>query len=897
MRDWAAFVRQKLGRLRVRPERESEIIAELAQQLEQAYSESRAAGASDADAVRRAEAQIGDWKKLSREIDAAEAPAEPAPEYRGGLWSGAWQDVRYALRFLKRNPGFAAIAVATLAFGIGGNTAIFTMVDALLLRDLPYREPDRLMAIETRRVDQPEIAPWTSAADFYDLRERARSFSALTALSPVWNVVLTGQGQAEQLEALYVSGGFFGMLGVNAALGRTFHADEDVRGNPRNVVVLSHSFWQRRMNGSRDAIGQNLRLDGGAYTVIGVLPAAFRWVGEPLSGTASAIDVWFPMATNPLTNSLRSVRYLKVVAQRRPGVSLEQSRDEIRRIWAGLAAQYPEFDKGYVSDGLPLRDQVTGKLRVTMLLLLGTVGFVLLMICANVANLLLARAVLRQREITVRVAVGASAWRLVRQLLTEGLVLSAIGGIAGIPLAYAGLRALIAAGPDSLIHGDEIRLDVRALLFTSAAVMLCAILAGLPTAWRMVRAQLASALRESGRGLVSGHHRLRSALVVVQVTAALVLLVGAGLLVRSFQRLLSVPPGFDSRNLVTIATQMPSVARTPAQRRAIYETIRGSLLAQPGVANVACVSRLPFQGKNLGTWAYIEGRDTPGAPGVEVEYRVATSSYFDTMGIRLKAGRLYDERDDANPQSVVVINEAMAQRLWPGENAVGKRVKLTSTPQNAPWIAVIGVVANVRHFGLEVDPRPEVYRPYGVNPLGAPILVVRTKGDAAGMLPALRAKVRAVHPEIPTYNEFVMESLVARSTVERRFVMLLLAGFAAAAMLLAGLGIYGTVSQVVAQRTQEIGVRMALGASPAEVMRLVLGQGLRLMAGGGVAGLAAAVGLAWLMRAMLFEIAPLDPLAFGGAALMLCGFALAACYVPARRASRVDPMEALRIEA
>ena len=374
------------------------------------------------------------------------------------------------------------------------------------------------------------------------------------------------------------------------------------------------------------------------------------------------------------------------------------------------------------------------------------------------------------------------------------------------------------------------------------------------------------------------------------------LLVGAGLLVRSFRQVLAVQPGFDSHNLLSISTQLPSGTRGPEARRAVYDAMADRLMAQPGVASVAAVSRLPFSGKNLGTWVYVEGRDTPGTPGVEVEYRVASSTYFETMGIRLRAGRLYDSRDDANPGAVIVINQAMARRLWPREDAVNKRVKLTSTPANAPWTTVIGVVDDVRHFGLELDPHPELYRPYGVNPLGAPILVVRTRTDAAAMVRTLSAAVRAVHPEIPTYSEFVMEELVARSTVQRRFVMMLLAGFAAAAMLLAGLGIYGTISQVVAQRTPEIGVRMALGASPGEVLRMVLGEGAKLMALGGVIGMAAAAALAWLMRAMLFEVAPLDPASFAAAALVLCGFALAACYLPARRASRVDPMEALRAD-
>ena len=408
MHDWGTFVRERLGPLTVSPEREAEIVAELAQQLEAAYTEALAGGAAEAEALRRTESHLGDWTRLAREIEAAERPAPPAPEYRAGAFAGIGQDARYALRFLRRNPAFAAIALATLAFGIGGNTAIFTMVDALVLRDLSYREPDQLMALETRRVDQPEIDPWMSAADFFDLRDRQHSFSAVAALSPVWNVVLTGRGSAEQLDALYATADFFPMLGVDAALGRTFSADEDRKGQPRAVVVLSHAYWQRRFGGSRDAIGQGLRLDGNLYTIIGVLPANFRWAGEPLSGTATDIKVWLPMAANQLVDSRRSVRYLKVVGRRRPEVSLAQSRDEIQRISAGLAAQYPEFDKGYASDGRPLREQVTGKLRSGMLLLLGTVGFVLVMVCANLANLLLARAALRQREITVRVAVGAS---------------------------------------------------------------------------------------------------------------------------------------------------------------------------------------------------------------------------------------------------------------------------------------------------------------------------------------------------------------------------------------------------------------------------------------------------------------------------------------------------------
>ncbi len=888
MPDWQRLVRDRLPALHVRPERESEIVAELALQVEQAYTDAVAGGAGEEEALRRALAQLGDWDKLGRGIDVSERRARFAA---GGL-----HDLRYALRFFRRNPAFTAIAALTLGFGIGGNTAIFTMVDALVLRGLPYAAPERLMAIETRKAQQPEIDPWTSAADFFDFREQSRAFSSIAAISPVWNVVMTGRGRAEQLDALYVSAEFFPMLGVNAAMGRTFAPEEDRRTQPSRVVVLSNGFWQRRFGGRREVIGQSLNLDGGTYTVIGVLPAEFRYAGAPLAGSATEIAVWFPLSSNQLAGSVRSVRYLKLAARLRDGVTASQGREEAQRLGLALSRQYPEFDSGFEWDARLLSEQVTGKLRVSMLLLLGTVGFVLLMACGNVANLQLARAAVRQREIAVRVALGAGAYRLTRQLLTEGLVLAAMGGAVGLPLAYAGLKLLIAAGPEGLIHAREIRLDGRALLFTSAAVLACAVLAGLPPAWRMVRSQIGSALRKSGRGLAGGHHRVRAALVSTQVAVALVLLVGAGLLVRSFLLLLDVNPGFDAQNVVTISTQMPAGAGAPAQRATLYRAIRDKLMTIPGVVNMGAVSRLPMMGQNLGSLAFLEGKSVPGQPGFDVEYRVATPSYFATMGIPLHAGRYFGEHDDANPGAVVLINETMARKYWPGEDAVGKRLKLSSTPERAPWITVVGVVGDVRHFAMDIEPRAEVYRPYAVNPLFAPILVIRTSTDAAALKSTLSAVVRSVDAEIPTYNEFVMRELVERSTTQRRFVMLLLAGFALAALLLAGVGIYGTVSQAVAQRTQEIGVRMALGASRGAVLRLVFGEGLRMMAAGLVTGGAAAAGLAWVMRGMLFEVRPLDPPAFVAAAATLAAFGAAACYLPARRATQVDPAIALRQE-
>jgi putative ABC transport system permease protein len=887
MPDWRAEVRSRMPRLKSGPARESEIVAEIALQMEQAYADALARGASEAEAAHLARQQFPDWTALAAEINTEERPR---------IFHGGWQDIRYGARFLRRNPAFAAVAVATLAFGIGGNTAIFTLVDALALRGLPYRDAHQLMAIETRKVQQPELEPWTSALDFFDYRDRNRAFSAVAAISPVWDLVFTGRGETEKLSALYVSSSFFPMLGVQPAIGRVFRPDEDRRTRGADVIVLGYGLWQRRFAGDPSILGQRIALDNGTYTVVGVMPASFRYEGEPLAGTATDIDVYAPLAGNMLANSIRGLRFLKVIGRRAAGVSVEQARDEARRAGAALAEQYPDSDRGFAIDVRPLREQVTGPLRVTTWLLLGSIGFVLLMACANVANLLLARAAAREREIAVRIALGASRWRLMRQLLTEGLVMAAAGGALGLLLARGGLSLLLAIAPETLAHGRTIALDWRAIAFTTGAALASALLAGLPPAWRMVRSDVEASLRETGRSLLGGRHRLRAALVAAQVAAALTLLVGSGLLLHSFRRLLDVNPGFDPHNLATIATLLPPAAGTPPQRIAMYRLIHERLLAVPGIQSVGAVSRLPLAGRNLGSWMFIEGRPVTGEPGLDVEYRVATPDYFETMRIPLRAGRAFDDRDEANPASVLLINETAARRFWPGENPVGKRVKLGATPDRLPWITVIGVVGDLRHSGLDVEPRPEVYRPYAVNPLGAPVLVIRAASDPAPLLNALSAAVRSVNAGVAAYNVSPMQALVDRSTGQRRFVMWLLSAFAAAALLLAAVGIYGTVSQAVAQRTQEIGLRMALGAAPAEALAMVFRQGMRPVATGIVLGTAGSVGIALLIRGMLFEVRPLDPAAFAMAAGALAAAAMLACYIPARRATRVDPLTALRQE-
>ncbi len=919
---WQLYVRRHLPPLQVAAEREAEIVDELALQLEQACLDAVAGGASRREARERVLASLPPWEELAREIDEAHSRsgrsgrgrsnrqgpparrrqrASPAPAPRTAPLSGALRDVRHALRLLRIRPGFAGVALATLAFGIGINAAVFTLIDAVELRGLPFPAPGRLMAIETRQVHQPEEEPWTSADDFFDLRERTRSFSRVAAISPVWNVVLTGGAEAQRLECLYVSADFFPALGVRPALGRGLLPRDDERGKPSRVAVLGHAFWRRHFGASPSALGKTLDLDGKAYTVAGVLPAGFRYPGEPLLGTDAEIDLWLPLADNDLMAiPQRSLRFLKVIGRRRAPVTEAAAREDLRRIGTELAQEHPASNRGVALGAQPLAGQVEGRYRTSLLLLGGAVAFVLLMACANVANLVLARNVARQQEMTVRIALGAAGGRLLRQLLSEGLVLAALGGALGLAVAEGCLRALAAAAPPGLLPGGEIALGARSLLFTVAAVLGCTVVAGLLPGWRLLRLEAAALTGGSGatgRILTAGSRRLRAALVAFEMAVALMLLVGAGLLVSSFLRLLAVDPGFAPDHLVTLSTQTPPAAQSPEQRAAVLRAVADRLAAVPGVRAVGAVSRLPLMGSNISSTLWIEGSATPEAERPSVEFRVATPSYFQAMGIALRSGRRFDARDAPRSAApVALINQALARRYWPGEDPVGRHVKLGANQERKPWTTIVGVVGDVRHFGLDVEARPEVYVPYAYSPLFAPILVVRTATDPAPMVRELGEAVRAAAPGLPVYDVAPMRELMARSTAQRRFLMWLLTVFAVAALLLAAVGVYGIVAESVAQRTREIGLRMALGARPSAALRLMALDGLSSLLPGMALGLAGAAGLTRTMRSVLFEVAPLDPVVFGAAvaALGLCG--ALACYLPARRATRVDPLAALRHE-
>jgi predicted permease len=521
--------------------------------------------------------------------------------------------------------------------------------------------------------------------------------------------------------------------------------DKGYRGS--NVVLLSYSFWQTRLGASTSVIGEKLVLDGSPYIVIGVLPAGFRYPGEPLTGSASDIDLWLPLASNPLMSGggpVRSLRFLKVIGRLRPDARVEQARDELRGIGEALAAEHPDTNRGFDMGFQSLTAQVTGRARAPLYLLLGAVGLVLLMACANVANLLLASTAARHKEITIRVALGASRARLLRQLFTEGLVLAIAGGAAGVLLANWTLKLILSVAPAALAHRVPLQLDGSALVFSMCVVLLSAVLSTLPLGIGIVRSEIGESLKEHGRGAAGASQSFQFALIVAQMALALVLVIGAGLLIRSFVRLLAVDPGFQAQNLVTISTQVPSAARKPDQRTAVYRRIADQVLAMPGVRGIGAVSRLPLMGSNLGSWLTIEGRQLAADEKPEVEYRVATPSYFPVMGIPLLQGRLFDDRDDANPAAVVLINQTAARRYFPNDNPVGKRIKFGSGVEKLPWISIIGVVGDTRHFGLETEPRPEAYRPYAHNPLYAPILVIRTARDPGPMIGALTGAIRSV---------------------------------------------------------------------------------------------------------------------------------------------------------
>ncbi len=794
-------------------------------------------------------------------------------------------DLRHASRALRRSPGFTGVAVLTLALGIGANTAIFSVVDGVLLDPLPYPEPDRIvMVFETRSEPTPGNF---SYANLEDVRERARSFGALAAWG-AGSATLTGAGEAARVDGARVTPEFFRVFGVEPALGRTILAEETEAGADA-VVVLSDGVWRDRFGADPDVLGRAVTLDGRAHTVIGVMPPGY---GAPYDAR-----LWRPFVASPDPVRRRAFHNLRAVGRLAPGVDAVAAQAEVDGLMGALAGAYPEANANAGARVRTLRDVIVEDARPALLMLLGAVGFLLLVACANVANLLLARATARRREIGVRVALGAGRGRLARELLAESVALAALGGAAGALLAVFATDALLALGADMIPRADRVGVDVRALGFAAALSLATGVAFGLLPALRASRTPPMAVLR-SGRGesAAGESRRLRGALVVAELALTVVLVCGAGLLLRSFAELRQVDPGFDAERMVGFELALPE-ARYEAPERVVgfYDELTDRLEALPGVRSAATALTPPLAGGGWTTTLRIEGRPRPESELPSVAFNVVSAGYFATIGTPVLRGREFDAGDDADAPRVVLINRSAAERFWPGEDPVGRRINAGPNPE-APYATIVGVVADVREGPLESAAGPTLYFPQAREAFRSVAVVARTEADAAAVLPSVREAVAALDPELPVQGLGTVEQHLSSAVAEPRFNAAILASLAWLALVLACVGIYAVVAYAVGRRTREIGVRIAVGADRRDVMRLVLGDGMRLAGMGLAIGLAGALAVTRLLSGLLYDVSAADPLTFAAVAALVTLTALAATWLPARRATRVDPIRVLRQE-
>ncbi len=801
-----------------------------------------------------------------------------------------WQDLRYGARMLMKQPGFTLIAVVTLALGIGATTAIFSVVNAVLLQSLPYREADRLVAVSLNDNDG-EVGN-TGYATFLDWQARANSFEPL-ALIRSWGGVLTGQGDAEAVRGLRVTPDYFKLLGVAPFLGRDFRSEEN-RPDTRFVLVISHGLWQRRFDADPNIVGKPLVFSGQTFTVVGVMPQGFE---DLLAANFyQPAEVWGPLGYD-VTQSFacRSCQHLKAFGRLKDGVTLEQARAEMNALAAALKQEHPTTYSVASAVVFGLQDELTKGIRPALYLLLIAVNVLLLIACANVANLLLAHATDRAREMAVRAALGAGRFRIIRQLLVESLLLAGLGAAVGMILAVWGVDVLMALKPATILKLQTVTIDGRVLTFAAVVSALTGVLFGLAPAWQASKPDLQLALKSSDR-TVSAGGRLRNVFVVSEIALALVLLAGAGLLLKSFVQLLNVKPGFETGNLLTMMIPATGTRYNEDEpTRQLYQELVARVSALPGVEAAGVVSNLPLSGNGDRIGFHIETKPQPNpadAPSVE-RYSI-TPDYLRTMHIGLLRGRGFTAQDSSDAPLVVLISQSTAQRFWPNEDPLGQRVRLGGG--EGRWRTIIGIVPDVLHQGLEDGPDVQAYVPHAQWVDGSMRLAVRTAADSNSVLAAIRREVKAVDPELSLSQIFTMEQLVTRTTGQRRFTLLLAGVFAALALLLAGLGIYSVIACSVAQRTRELGIRMALGAQTGDVLRLVIRQGMRLALIGTSLGLIAAWGVTRLMKSLLFNVSATDPLTFAAIAGLLILVALFACWIPARRATKVDPVIALRTE-
>ncbi|HKV38074.1 MAG TPA: ABC transporter permease [Blastocatellia bacterium] len=795
------------------------------------------------------------------------------------------QDLSYSLRMLIRNPVFTAVAVLTLGLGIGGNTAIFSVVNSVLLRPLPYTDPARLMVLHETKLPQfPEFS--VSPGNFLDWQKQADGFEQLAACGNGPSV-LSGEGEPERVEGVRATYNLFQTLGIKPLLGRDFRPDEDQPGHD-GVVIISNALWHRRFSGGADAVGRHVTLSNQSYTIIGVMPPNFKFPEET--------DLWVPMAFNAHETASHGAHYISCIGRLKPSTSLKQARIQLDTIAERLDHQYPESNGGWRVKIVPMLEAFVGDIRPILLVLLGAVGLVLLIACANVANLLLARVAAREKELGVRAALGAGRWRLIRQLLTESVVLAFIGGVIGMLLAIAGTRVLLSFAPADLPRVKEIAVDARALGFTFLITMLTAVIFGIVPALQSSKPDLNESLKDSSRGSTGGRHqRVRSALVVIEVAMALVLLVGAGLLIKSFRRLTQVSPGFNPSHALAVTVQIPHTKYPqPQQQSDFFTQLLQKVAMLPGVQSAGAGNVIPFTDDYV-LGFNIEGRP-PNPPGEDVStnYYAISPGYFRAMGIPLIKGRLFDEHDTKDSPHVALINQEMAKRFFPNENPIGKRINVTNGPET--FREIVGIVGDVKQYGLDQATPVETYEPYVQKPFSFMTVVVRTSIDPSGLADPVRRAVLSIDPDQAVSMSKTLDQIVSESVSKQRFSTLLLSIFAAIALILAAVGIYGVLAYSVAQRTHEIGIRMALGASVFEVQRLVVGNGIILALIGVAIGEAGAIAVTRVMSSFLFNVSATDPATFVIISAVLTGVALVASYVPSRRATRVDPMIALRYE-
>ena len=866
---------------------------ELRAHLEMRAADNLAAGMSPEQARQEAQKRFGNTallKEDTREVDIV------------GWLEEAARDFRHALRMLLRNPGFTVVAVLTLALGIGANTAIFSVINSVLLHPLPYHDPDNLVMVWESNSQHRNPHNTVSPPNFLDWQSRKTVFSSMAFVFDERDN-LTGNGEPQEVVVQDVSASFFSMLGVDPIIGPGFTPENGQPGHA-NVVILSYGLWKERFAGDPAVVGKSILLNGHPETVVGVAPQNFNWFIKDGSLTGAKPQMWSPFVFPQSFHDHKQIgRFMTVVARLHPGATHSQAKTQMNAIAARLEQEYSDFNGHWGVNVVPLRQQISGDLRPALLVLFGAVAFVLLIACANVSSLLLARAASREREMAIRTAIGASRWRIARQLLMESLLLALIGGGIGVALAVWGTNALLAASPRNLLDLRFVSMDLHVLTFALAATLLAGLLFGFLPSYISAHSRISETLKEGGRGSSSANRRAfaRNAFVVAQLGLALVLLTGSGLLIRSFVRLIGVDPGFDTGHLLTFKIALPrSKYGTDPLRMAFFQQLLARISAVPGVRSASMESFPPLTGLGAATGVHVLSQPSLALSDLPVaNVGVVGPDYFATMSIPLRVGRLFNAQELAEEKHVTIINQAFADKYLHGVNPLGQKaaIYMKSFAENEIQPSeIIGVVGDVHQIGLDTSPEPTVYWPHPELVMSAMTILVRTSNDPLAMVSAARNELQQIDPELPMAAVAPMDQLLADSLSRSRFTMLLLGIFAAVALVLAAVGIYGLIAYSVTQRTQELGIRIALGAQRRDVLRLVLGQGTRLTLLGVTVGVLAGLGFARLLSTLLFGVSATDPLTFACVAALLGLVGLAACYIPARRATRVDPIVALRYE-